>query len=60
MSNAQPHTPDLQQLHSDVAAFNEEMRQAPRAAARPALIPFALGAVVALATIGVTVLLLKL
>jgi hypothetical protein len=60
MSNAQPQTPDLQQLHSDVAAFNEEMRQATRAAARPALVPFALGVVVALAAFGVTVLVLKL
>jgi hypothetical protein len=60
MANAQPHTPDLQQLHRDVLAFNEEMRQAPRVAARPALVPFALGAVVALATFGLTVLLLKL
>jgi len=59
MTNAQPYTPDVQQLHSDVVAFNEEMRQAPRAAARPALLPFALGAVVALTTFGLTVLLLK-
>lgn len=40
MSNAQPQTPDLQQLHSDVAAFNEEMRQALLAGARPALVPW--------------------
>lgn len=60
MATAQPNTSDIQQLHSDVAAFNEEMRQAPRAAARPALLQFALGAVAALATFGVTALLLKL
>ena len=59
MSNAQAKP--LDELHRDVAAFNEEMRQANQApaASQNGLLPFALGAVSALATFGVFALLLK-
>jgi hypothetical protein len=59
MNNAQAKP--LEQLHSDVAAFNEEMREARQASAvtRSGLVPFALGAMSALATFGVVALLLK-
>ena len=64
MNNAQPQGPQLQQLHSDVAAFNEEMRQAQQVPAysryRTGLVPFGLGAIAALTTFAVTALLLKI
>jgi hypothetical protein len=59
MSNAQAKP--LDPLHADVDAFTEEMRQARQAAAstRSGLVPFALGAVSALAAFGVAILILK-
>lgn len=60
MSNAQAKP--LDPLRNDIAAFNEEMRQANQASAadRTGLLPFALGAVSALAAFGVAALLLKI
>lgn len=64
MSQAHPQGMQLEQLHSDVAAFNEEMRQAQQAPAysryRTGLVLFGLGAVAALAAFAVTALLLKI
>jgi hypothetical protein len=54
----------LEQLHSDVAAFNEEMRKAQQAPAysryRAGLAQFGFGAFAALATFAVAALLLKI
>lgn len=65
MNRTQPVT-DLEKLHADVAAFNEEMRQANHASYAPAASRrspwpfFGLGAGAALAAIAAALLLIKL
>ena len=51
---------ELAQLHEDVAAFNAEMRSAPRADPRKAWLPFSLGAALALAVFMLVTLLPRL
>ncbi len=63
LSNAQSQGPQLEQLHRDVAAFTEEMRQAQSVASanrRPAMLSFVLGAATAIATFAAAVALLHL
>lgn len=62
IGNAQPAGQQLDQLHRDVAAFTEEMRQAQATATkrRPAMLSFALGAGAAITTFAAAAVLLHL
>ncbi|WP_338581777.1 hypothetical protein [Pseudomonas sp. MAG733B] len=60
MSTQPTNQSSIEQLHRDVAAFAEEMRSPPPTALRAALLPFSMGAAMALATFVVAAIIARL
>jgi hypothetical protein len=60
MSTQHTNQSSIEQLHRDVAAFAEEMRSPAPNAIRSAVVPFSLGAAVALAIFVVVAIVVRL
>ncbi|PMZ84768.1 MULTISPECIES: hypothetical protein [unclassified Pseudomonas] len=60
MSTQHTNQSSIEQLHRDVAAFAEDMRSPAPNAIRSAVVPFSIGAALALATFIVVVVVIRL